>query len=81
MDTNGVTTVQKFLRSEVSFYLTIVGAILAFAGLYYGLSNRIDLLTQELHFHTEQSSKVDVEISSLGARLTTAERAIIILQK
>lgn len=83
MDTE--TKVSRFLRSEASFYFTIASAVMAFAAMYYGMTNQIALLTQELKFHTDAGGKTETvlqaQITAQDIRLTAAEKAIIMLQK
>lgn len=75
------STISRFLKSEISFYLTVLTALAAFVGLYYGLSNRIDLLSQEVRFHTGQSGTAEQQVKDLQARVTEIEKQIIILKR
>lgn len=75
------SAVQKFLRSELSFYLTIIGAVMAFAGMYFGLSNRIDLLAQDLKYLNQTISANDSRVAALEIRITNNEKEILKLQK
>jgi len=74
------TTVTKILRSEVSFYGTIICTILSLAAIYFGLKSDIALLTQEVRFHTSQSDKIENQITALDVRVVATEKSIIILQ-
>jgi hypothetical protein len=81
MEEKYTSSVQKFLRSELSFYGTIIAAVMAFAALYYGLSGRIDLLSQELRFHTESGNKYETALTALELRVTALEKAVLLLDK
>jgi hypothetical protein len=59
------TAVQKFLRSELSFYITLIGAVLTIAGFYFGISNKIDLMAQRLDTHIEMTSEFPKQIAQL----------------
>lgn len=50
------TNVQKFLRSELSFYGTIVAAVLSIAGFYFGITNQINLMAQKMDSHIESTA-------------------------
>lgn len=39
------SNVQKFLRSEISFYFAIIASIFWMAGLYWGLRSQMDLIS------------------------------------
>lgn len=75
------TTVTRILRSEVSFYGTIICAVLALAAVYYGLKADIALLTQEVRFHTSQSGEMEAKVTAVEVRLTAAEKDILVLKK
>lgn len=78
MTTITESTLQKFLRSEISFYISVVMALLAFAGLYFGLSNRIDLLAQEVKFYT---ADLPAKVAALESRVTANEKDILLLKR
>ncbi len=67
------TSVSKFLRSELSFYATLMIGVISVAGFYFAISNRIDLLTQELKFRTEGDTVIYKDINVLKADFTDHE--------
>jgi hypothetical protein len=63
------TTVQKILRSELSFYGAIIGTVIAVAGFYFGLSNQMNLIAQRLDQHIDSTSYVPVKLAELGEKV------------
>lgn len=54
---------------------------MAFAGMYFGLSNRIDLLAQDLKYLNQTISANDSRVAALEIRITNNEKEILKLQK
>lgn len=74
------SNIQKFLRSELSFYITIAIALLAGAANYYGLTNQLALLNLKVDNKAEQQVKLEaistaqqVFLNNLDKRLTAIE--------
>lgn len=74
----GNSGIQKFLRSEISFYITAATLILALAGSYYGTTNQLNLLDQRLAFYIENSNK---EISDLVLNQNNLETRLLSMEK
>lgn len=67
------TTVQKFLNSPISFFTSIVIAVFAFAGMYFGITNKIELMAQKIEYHIGQTADIPGRTSML-------ETAVAVLQ-
>lgn len=63
------TTVQKILRSELSFYGAIAAGILGFAGFYFGVTNQLNLIEQKVATHIESTANLPVKIAELSEKL------------
>jgi hypothetical protein len=61
--------IQKFLRSELSFYITLIGAVLTIAGFYFGLSNQINLIAQKMEIHLEQTGAMPEKIAQMSEEI------------
>ena len=59
------TNIQKFLRSELSFYGTIVAAVLSIAGFYFGITNQINLMAQKMESHIESTAYLPTTVSDI----------------
>lgn len=66
--------IQQFLRSEVSFYFTVVGAVMAFAGMYNGLSTKIEVISANFESHIETGKD-----QNLNNRVTEVEKVIPVI--
>lgn len=73
MDESGV---RKFLQSELSFYITVGVAILAFAANYYGLTNQINLLNQKVDYKAEQQAHFETNLDSVQALVIILDKRI-----
>lgn len=74
------SNIQKFLRSELSFYITVGIALLAGAANYYGLTNQLALLSARVDNKAEQLVRMEVVldaqqvlVNSMDKRMTTIE--------
>jgi hypothetical protein len=63
------TVVQKFLRSELSFYATIVTAVLSIAGFYFGLTNQMNLMAQKIETHIDSTDYIPAQLASVKENL------------
>lgn len=52
------------------FVVSIMVSVFAFAGLYYGLSNKIDLLTQKMDYLIESTKTNTSSIRDLQVKYT-----------
>lgn len=77
---DNLTSVQKFLQSEVSFYITIVAAVFTIAAMYFGLTGRIDLLTQKLEFSNTVYNELDLRIKAIDQAHIEIQKELILLQ-
>jgi len=82
------STVQKFLRSELSFYLTMALGVVSVMGFYYAqagqissLGARLDLLTQEVRYYSVANDSLVGRVSVLENRIVSAEKALIVLDQ
>lgn len=66
---NSESTIQKFLRSELSFYITLVSAVLTIAGFYFGITNQIALLTQKVENHIITTLYLPEKVASLSEQI------------
>ena len=60
------SSIQRFLRSEISFYITLIGAVLAIAGFYFGLSNKIGVIVERLDTHILNTSYIPLKIAQIS---------------
>ena len=67
------TAVQKFLRSEISFYITVVSAVVAIAGFYFGISNQINLLAEKMDNHIKSTSEIPTDVEMLREKVAVLE--------
>jgi hypothetical protein len=74
---NNESTVHKFLRSEISFYATLIGAVLTIAGFYFGISNKIDLMAQKLDTHIEMTSSLPKQVAQLETDVAVLQTKIL----
>lgn len=74
------TAVQNFLRSELSFYGTIIVAVFTIAAMYFGMTNRIDLLAQKLDYANAENSEVRTSMAAVQIRITNLEKDVALLQ-
>ena len=56
-----------------AFAVSLIVSVFAFAGLYYGLSNKIDLLTQRMDFYIEKTQTNYGSLQSLQKLYTKLE--------
>lgn len=80
------SSVQRFLRSELSFYGTIIAAVFAITGLYFGMQsgikdvgNSLNLLSQRVEFSTGTFNDVAAKVSALDLRVSALETAHALL--
>lgn len=71
---------QKFLRSEVSFYGTVIAAVFAIATMYFGLAGRMDLLAQRVEFFTSSFSDLDSKLAALDGRVANCEKDTLLIK-
>ena len=77
-DEVGNTGIQKFLRSEMSFYIGVAMVVLTAAASYYSMAGKFELLDQKLTFFItsfETNRATDV------ARTTALEQKVSTLEK
>jgi cell division protein FtsL len=63
------TVVQKFLRSELSFYATIITAVLTIAGFYFGLTNQMNLMAQKIETHIESTEYMPLAVATIKEQI------------
>jgi hypothetical protein len=74
------SNIQKFLRSELSFYITVGIALLAGAANYYGLTNQLALLSARVDNKAEQQAKIEVVLDSQQVLLNVLDKRITTLE-
>lgn len=87
--------IQKFLRSEASFYISLVASVViitaSVVGTYFATTGKFALLDQKISFYVENTQKDSVaqldkiraaedKISGLEGRLTATEKEVITLR-
>ncbi len=63
------TTVQRILRSELSFYGTIIAAVISIAAFYFGVTNQINLIAQKLDTHLEATAYMPLKLTEIGEKV------------
>ena len=77
MPIENTSKIQQFLRSELSFYITLIGSVVAFAGMYNGISTKIEVMNANFSSHIEQGKD-----QNLNIRVGEIEKVIpVILSK
>lgn len=67
-------SIQKFLRSEMSFYGTIVVAVMTIATMYFGLTNGMNLINQKLEYFAGNYQDILSKYVALEVRVVAAEK-------
>jgi len=70
------SAIQKFLRSELSFYITLIGAVFAIAGFYFGISNKIELITERLETHMASTAYMSSQMALNTTKIAVLESKI-----
>lgn len=74
------SNIQKFLRSEVSFYITVGVALLAGAANYYGLTNQLALLSARVDNKAEQLVRMEVVLDAQQVLVNSMDKRINTLE-
>lgn len=75
-------TVRNGYRSHkpAGFYATVIVAVFSFATMYFGLQNRIELLSQKLEHALQSYVDHGVRLSNIEMRITAIEKDLAILK-
>lgn len=74
------SNIQKFLRSELSFYITVGVALLAGAANYYGLTNQLALLSARVDNKAEQLVRMEVVLDAQQVLVNSMDKRINTLE-
>jgi hypothetical protein len=74
------SAVSRFLKSELSFYATVIVAVFSIAAMFFGLQGKIELLSQKLEYSTDTSTRLSSQLSGMEVRVGMVEKAIAVLQ-
>ena len=62
-----------------AFFVSIAVSVFAFAGLYFGLSNKIDLLTQKVDYLVQQVGEYNERNKDVQTRIGISESNIQVI--